>query len=655
MSRQSQRRVPDIGPVSADRAADTDAAEVEVGVSPEAPAQKRPAQPDDLPENATALPIARRRIEAVPVPAPSEAPSDGQRQARTPVPVRPLPRPPAEPPGRRRPTSDRRWRQDRSRKQASAQRARTTRPRRRLSKLTLRVLAINVLALGILVAGLLYLGQYEERLIQAELDSLRVEAQIFAGALSESAIDQNPDALHQVLIPERTRPMVRRLNESTESRTRVFDAQGVLVADSRSLGGPGGLIEIELLPPPTEQSWLRVTFDNVYGWITGLLPAGKRWPTYQERPDQSAFDYPPVSRALLGDVGRQIWTSAEGGLTLGVAVPVQNLREVVGAVMATRDAEPIERAMQSVRENILIVFLVAFCVTVLLSLYLAGTLTRPIRRLASAAEEVRRGHGREAEIPDFTRRKDEIGDLSGSLRAMTDALWARMDAIERFAADVAHEIKNPLTSLRSAVETTARVKDPEQQRRLMAIILEDVQRLDRLITDISNASRLDAELSRAEAETVDITSMFHMLADLYRPALEEKNLTLDIRIDGGGLQVAGLESRLVQVFRNLIGNAISFSPDGGTITLAARPIRLRGRLLVEMEVLDEGPGIQPGKEEAVFDRFYTERPSTEKFGTHSGLGLSISKQITEAHKGEIFVRNRSERSGASFTVRIPAL
>lgn len=652
MSRQSPRLVPDIGPVSAGKSAESQEAQVEVGISAEAPAQPARARRDDLPDNATALPIAARREQPEPV---GDLVADRPVHVRAPIPVRPLPRPPAEPPGRRKSTTERRWAQRKPKKQAGGQRARATRPRRRLSKLTLRVLAINVLALAILVAGLLYLGQYEERLIQSELDSLRVEAQIFAGALSESAIDQNPDALHQVLIPERTRPMVRRLNETTESRTRVFDAQGALVADSRSLGGPGGLIEIELLPPPTNQSWLRVTFDRFYNWITGFTPAGKRWPTYQERPDQSAFDYPAVSRALLGDIGRQIWTLQDGGLILGVAVPVQNLREVVGAVLATRDAVAIERAIQSVRENILIVFAVAFCVTVLLSLYLAGTLTRPIRRLAAAAEEVRRGHGREAEIPDFTRRKDEIGDLSGSLRAMTDALWARMDAIERFAADVAHEIKNPLTSLRSAVETTARVKDPEQQRRLMAIILEDVQRLDRLITDISNASRLDAELSRAEAETVDIASMFRMLADLYRPALEEKNLKLDIRIEGSGLQVAGLESRLVQVLRNLIGNAISFSPEGGRITLAARPIRLRGRLLAEMEVVDQGPGVQPGKEEAVFDRFYTERPSSEKFGTHSGLGLSISKQIAEAHKGEIFVRNRDDRSGARFTVRIPAL
>jgi two-component system sensor histidine kinase ChvG len=308
--------------------------------------------------------------------------------------------------------------------------------------------------------------------------------------------------------------------------------------------------------------------------------------------------------------------------------------------------------MQTVREDILKVFLVALAVTVLLSLYLAGTITRPIRRLARAAEAVRTRHGRQKALPDFSRRRDEIGDLSEALREMTAALWARMDAIERFAADVSHEIKNPLTSLRSAVETVARVNDPEQQRRLMSILLEDVQRLDRLITDISDASRLDAELSRAQSDTVDIRRMLEMLAELYRSTGGEDGprIDLDIRTPEA-LTVQGLESRIVQVFRNLITNAVSFSPKGGRITLAAG--RIEG--WVEVTVEDEGPGIPPGKLDAIFDRFYSERPAGEKFGTHSGLGLSISKQIIDAHHGVIFARNREGRSGARFTVRLPAL
>src|SRR5262249_46177418 len=260
-----------------------------------------------------------------------------------------------------------------------------------------------------------------------------------------------------------------------------------------------------------------------------------------------------------------------------------------------------------------------------------------IRRLADIAERVRPGHGRQIDIPDFTRRRDEIGDLSGALRDMTGALWARMDAIERFAADVAHEIKNPLTSLRSAVETVARLEDPRQQKRLMSIILDDVERLNRLISDISDASRLDAELSRAEMGPVDIASMLRALADLHEatrgdgPALKVEIASLQ------SLTVHGIEGRLVQVLRNLIGNAVSFSPPGGSIRLAAA----RDGDRVRITVADDGPGIPPGKLKAIFDRFYSERPAGEKFGTHSGLGLSISKQIVEAHHGHVEAANRT--------------
>jgi two-component system sensor histidine kinase ChvG len=542
---------------------------------------------------------------------------------------------------------------DPARAREAAERPPVRRRRRPFSKLTARVLAINLLALFILLGGLLYLGRYEERLILAELEALRLEAQIFAAALAEGATVSTPEGLWEFDL-SRARQMVRRLNESTETRTRLFALNGELIADSRVLAGPGGLIEIEPLPPPDREmgGWMRESFDNAYRWVTEMLPRRKRWPDYAERADQEAADYRSVVSALLGNPSRQIWTSEEPPhLMFGVAVPVQRLRVVLGAVLVTRDSAAIERTLQSVREEILIVFLVALAITILLSIYLAGTITRPIHRLAEAAERVRRGHGRRLEIPDFTRRRDEIGELSGSLREMTEALWARMDAIERFAADVAHEIKNPLTSLRSACETVSRVKDPDQQRRLMAIILEDVERLNRLISDISDASRLDAELSRAETEPVDVAEMLIALAELYRSTVQAggPRIVLELAEDGA-LVVPGLEGRLVQVFRNLIGNAITFSPPGGTIALRAR----RAGGAVEVTVEDEGPGIPETKLEAIFDRFYTERPAGEKFGTHSGLGLSISKQIVEAHRGTISAANRADRTGARFTVRLPA-
>jgi len=508
-----------------------------------------------------------------------------------------------------------------------------------------------VLALLILVGGLLYLGRYEERLIQQELASLHSEALIFAAALVEGAIEESPDGVGQRLNERRAAQIVRRLYETTQTRIRLFGPEGGMMADSRIIAGPGGVVEVEPLLPRQDDGVLRTLMDTAYDWATLAVPPRKRWPIYDEDPEQRATDYEAVTRALLGQVGRQIWSAPEGGLVLGVAVPVQPLREVVGAVLVTRDTRAIEQAMRSVRGDILSVFAVSLAITVFLSIYLAGTITRPIRRLALAAERVRRGHGREVEIPDLTGKRDEIGELSGALRAMTAALWARMDAIERFAADVAHEIKNPLTSLRSAVETTARVTDPEQQRKLMAIILQDVQRLDRLITDISDASRLDAELSRARMAPVDIHSLLDALAELYRTTVDsDDGPTIVFDAEEAPVVVPGLEDRLVQVFRNLIANAITFSPPGGTITLTLR--RESGEVVVVIE--DEGPGIPPGKLEAIFDRFYTERPKGESFGTHSGLGLSISKQIVEAHGGSLRAENRERRGGARFVIRLPA-
>jgi two-component system, OmpR family, sensor histidine kinase ChvG len=311
--------------------------------------------------------------------------------------------------------------------------------------------------------------------------------------------------------------------------------------------------------------------------------------------------------------------------------------------------------LRNVRLELLRIFGVALLVTVLLSVYLAGTIARPIRRLAAAAERAR-GRRARVEIPDFTGRGDEIGDLSGSLREMTDAVWQRMSAIEHFAADVAHEIKNPLSSLRSAVETAARIEDPTNQKRLMAIILDDVERLDRLITDISDASRLDAELSRIELAPVDIAAMLGALVEMYEAtrADPEPQLALELPERARELIVPAIESRLSQVFRNVIANAASFSPPSGEILLRARHDGRAVLVIVE----DQGPGIPDDKLTAIFDRFYSERPAGEKFGTHSGLGLSISKQIVEAHRGLIWAENRKDGDGgvigARFCIRLPA-
>jgi two-component system, OmpR family, sensor histidine kinase ChvG len=295
---------------------------------------------------------------------------------------------------------------------------------------------------------------------------------------------------------------------------------------------------------------------------------------------------------------------------------------------------------------------------VVLSMLLAGTIAGPVRRLADGAERVRRRIRNRVEIPDFTRRRDEIGHLSGALRDMTGALYTRIEAIESFAADVAHELRNPLTSLRSAVETLPLAKTDASRKRLLDVIEHDVRRLDRLITDISDASRLDAELQRQEAASVDLKEMLGALVQAANE-IRTEDIIVTLRFEGGApdsFKVPGHDSRLGQVVSNLIDNARSFSPPGGSVRITARKLKDE----VEIAVDDDGPGIQPDALEKVFERFYTDRPN-QSFGQNSGLGLSISKQIVEAHGGRIWVENRTAAAGAArqvlgarFVVRLPA-
>ncbi|HUT48155.1 MAG TPA: stimulus-sensing domain-containing protein [Alphaproteobacteria bacterium] len=526
---------------------------------------------------------------------------------------------------------------------------------RRFSLLTVRILALNVLALGTLVAGFLFLGDYRQNLIDAKITSLGTQASIFAGALGESAVETNTQG-NQTLIADPAKAIVRRMVEATRTRARLFDTQGSLITDSRTLLAPSGFVLVEELPPPGRQGWFNRNLTSISNWLTGLFRKEQRLPKYNERVDQVAGDYREVVRALGGEPGSSVREGLRGQLVLTYAVPVQRYKKVVAVVMLSATDAAIERDVADVRVGLLKIFGVVLAITVLLSFYLARTIARPIRRLAIAADRVRRGHGRFIEIPDFSRRRDEIGDLSAVLQRMTKELWERIEAIERFAADVSHEIKNPLTSLRSAVETAARIKDPDRQRKLMDIVLEDVERLDRLITDISRASRLDAELQRAEMDAVDMRHMLTTLAEVEGASTQKDapKIVLDLPNESA-LTVLGVEDRLVQVLRNVIANAKTFSPPRGIIRVSAAA---EGKF-VTITVDDQGPGLPIGKLEAIFDRFYTERPAGEKFGTHSGLGLSISKQIMEAHDGQIFAENMvgpdGETLGARFVVRVPAL
>ena len=518
-----------------------------------------------------------------------------------------------------------------------------------------------MVALLILAAGLLYLGEYRKGLIASELVSLNGQARLFAAALGESAVISGDSgdsgrnqAGRQYLAEKAVRRVVRRLVETTGARARLFDSGGVLLADSRVLMGGGGMVQTETLPP-AEKSGGGFIADllDLYDRLAG----GDDLPLYSENPNQKAADYKEALRALGGEETEVVRADGMGGLVLSAAVPVQRYKQVLGALMLTKGGGDIEAALLEVRLSILAVFGVALAVTVLLSIYLAGTIARPLHKLAAAAEHIRQSHGRADAIPPMEGRNDEIGNLAASLRDMTEALWRRMDAIESFAADVAHEIKNPLTSLQSAVETAIKIEDPERQRKLMAIIADDVTRLNRLIGDISDASRLDAELSRAETEPVDLCEMLTTIADIFntrgRPGVAP------IEVDcGGGLSVIAIGGRLSQVFANLIENALSFSPPGGTVSIRAGKDGEDGEIIT-VTIDDDGPGLAEGKEKAIFERFYTERPLGEKFGTHSGLGLSISKQVVETLGGTITAENKKSAEGgavvgARFRVRLPA-
>src|SRR3954470_18982141 len=525
-----------------------------------------------------------------------------------------------------------------------------------MSPITRRILLLNVMALAIPVFGLLYLPTYRDSLIQSELELLKTEGELFSGALASSGVVTDPDGSER-LQPDTSRQTIRRLVDVSKTRARLFLPTGTLIADSFLLSGPGGILLIEPLPPPEPpEGPILQALGGAYAWLLGRFPASNFYPPYGESAVQVAGDYQEVKQALDGETGTFVRSGGDGSLVLSVAVPVQRYRQVLGALFLTKAGKGGESTLRKPRLTIIAVSLVALGITVLASLYLASTIALPIHRLADAADRVRRSKGRSTAIPDLSSRRDEIGDLSGALRDMTEAVWRRMDAIERFAADVAHEIKNPLTSLRSAVETVARVEDPQQQRKLMGIILDDVQRLDRLISDISDASRVDAEMSRAETSRVKMRDLIAALVDIHAvTGGDGKPKVVADLPPTDDLTVLGTEGRLGQVFRNLLSNALSFSPANGTVTLKAR--RDQGRIIIQVE--DEGPGIPADKLKAIFDRFYTERPEGEKFGTHSGLGLSISQQIVEAHNGALTASNRRDRAskviGARFTIDLPAI
>jgi two-component system sensor histidine kinase ChvG len=552
------------------------------------------------------------------------------------------------------------------------------------SSVTRRIVVLNVAGLLALSIGINYLSPFRAGLIDARIQSLMVQAQIIAGAIAASAtvesdssitIDPNKlqslqpgqsygpseDALYGIdfpINPERVAPVLRRLVSPTKTRARIYDPDGVLLVDSRNLFGPGDVLRSDLPPPDAAKP----------GLIERTLVALRTWlnrgdlPLYRELGPDDGKGYPEVGQALEGGDASTVRINDQGDVIVSVAVPVQRFHAVRGALMLSTQGADIDNMVTAERLAIFKVFLIAAAVMVVLSILLAGTIAEPMRRLADAAESVRRRIQSRVEIPDFTTRRDEIGHLSGTLRDMTNALYSRIEAIERFAADVAHELKNPLTSLRSAVETLPLAKLEQSRGRLLDVIQHDVKRLDRLISDISDASRLDAELQRQESAPVDLAKLLNTVVTVANEVKRDDAVKIVLKFEAGSVcafQVPGHDSRLGQVVDNLIENARSFSPPGSTVRVTCR----RSKNNVEIFVDDDGPGVRPDAIEKIFERFYTDRPH-QGFGQNSGLGLSISKQIVQAHGGAIWVENRLAATtapaaepkvlGARFIVRLPA-
>jgi two-component system sensor histidine kinase ChvG len=537
------------------------------------------------------------------------------------------------------------------------------------SSLTRRIIVLNLAGLLVLVVGILYLNQWRAGLIDARVQSLRVQGEIISAAIAASAtvdsdvIQVNPDRLLELqsgnvsplsyfdpslqfpINPERVAPLLRNLITPTRTRARIYDQNGLLILDSDNIYARGEVLRQRTDAAAQESSPLWDWWNAIISWVPG-----ENFPRYQDYGADEGTRYPEVASALQAAPADFVRVDEHNQLVVSVAVPVQRQRAIVGAILLSTAPGDIDSVVAQERWSILRIAMIAAVVQIALSLLLAGTIAGPMRRLSAAAERVQTAGNARAEIPDFSDRPDEIGHLSGALRRMTDALYNRIEAIERFAADVAHELKNPLTSLRSAVETLPLAKRAEDRERLNAIIQHDVKRLDRLITDISSASRLDAELARESAERVDVEKLAEAMVSIQSDIAAGRGIKVELvkRTGKGAAIVLGHEGRLAQVFANLIDNAVSFSPPEGTVAVAVAT----DTDVVTVTVSDQGRGIT-GDVSRIFQRFYTDRPEADGFGNHSGLGLSISKQIVDAHKGTIRAHNRQDRSGAVFTIALP--
>ncbi|ALC13622.1 sensor histidine kinase [Sphingopyxis sp. 113P3] len=501
--------------------------------------------------------------------------------------------------------------------------------------LTTRILVVNILAVALLAGGFFYLDTYRSRLVDTRIAVMEDQLALLDSALEAARPDQR-----ERLIGEFTR--------ATESRLRFYAPDGRKLYDSFAHGPP-----TYALRDPDLQPWKRDAaraMDRGIDWIVGA-PA---YPEFEEPAIDRGAAWPEVKETQRSGEGTSRFRYAPERTPLLSATRVVDL-ETPEVMLMTVNARDITRTVRAERFRLAVVLAMVLIASVLLSLFLARTIVRPLRRLARAAVRVRLGRAREVVVPRLPSRRDEIGTLARALSDMTQALRERIDAGEHFAADVTHELKNPIASVRSAIEGLGRVKTDEQRAQLLAIADEDVRRLDRLVSDISDASRIDAQLSRTLFEPIDVGLMIEsMLAA--RAARAEQGGPPQPRIAfarprKGTATVMGDGHRLERAIDNIIDNAISFSPPGGLVCVRATRLGQE----VHIGVDDDGPGIEPAQREAIFRRFHSERPNGEAFGRHSGLGLAIARTIVEGHGGTITAGDRDDgKPGASLLITLPA-
>ncbi len=522
------------------------------------------------------------------------------------------------------------------------------------SPLARKIITFNLLAILVLVAGVLFLNPFRDSLVYQRERAIVSEAELISGFLESQFESDLPIDLRNA--SDQYSSLLRGLKLSSPASLFVFDASGDLLGSVDHAGQPDAFAALQ---PGERSTMMTDALDRTWSVVATVFGRDMGRPEVQT--DNATLVKGLIAQTLAN--GNQVRTSTDlhGNTIFTVATPIEHQGQAIGAVALASAAGEIDALVQAEREQILQMFVIAILVSVGLSLVLASTIANPLSDLAAAAEIGREKNARKfspsrVRIPDLTARPDEIGRLSGALRGMVTALYDRIDANEQFAADVAHEIKNPLASLRSAVASLRVTPREDHRTKLLDVIEHDTRRLDRLVSDISNASRLDSELVKEDEEPFDLLTMIGNLAEYLGEEAREKGVEFITDMPSEPIVIEGLESRLAQVFVNLLTNAISFCDDGDAIRVWVR--KRENRVLVVVE--DTGPGIPEQALTKIFNRFYTERP-VDHFGNNSGLGLAISKQIVEAHGGVIWAENirptdadvTSEPLGARFVVGLP--